>query len=106
MFFPLNTEFYVGFLITPLEMISYLFRPISLGLRLCINMIAGHILLKLGSWISWQIMKASGLLFFFQLIPLVILIPLTFLEGFVCVLQGYVFMTLVMMYLGEILNID
>lgn len=46
-FCPEGTPVLLTPLLVPIEVASYLLRPVSLGLRLCINMVAGHIILKL-----------------------------------------------------------
>jgi ATP synthase subunit 6 len=105
LFFPKNTEIYVGLLLTPIEILSYIFRPISLGLRLAINMIASHILLKIIAGLSWSLMKCSGALFLLHIVPLLILVPILLLEFFVAILQGLIFTSLLIVYLGDILSV-
>jgi ATP synthase subunit 6 len=46
LFLPSNTSFGLALLLVPIELISYIFRPISLGVRLFANLMAGHTLLK------------------------------------------------------------
>ena len=45
-FFPGGTSIALAFLLVPIELISYIFKPISLSVRLFANMMAGHTLLK------------------------------------------------------------
>jgi F-type H+-transporting ATPase subunit a len=45
LFYP-NTSFFLALLLVPIEFISYIAKPISLGVRLFINLMAGHSLLK------------------------------------------------------------
>src|SRR5688500_16454788 len=52
LFVPKGTPFLLKILIVPIELISFLVRPFSLGLRLFVAMIAGHILVKVfGSFV-------------------------------------------------------
>ena len=46
LFLPSNTSFFLALLLVPIEFISYIAKPISLGIRLFINLMAGHSLLK------------------------------------------------------------
>jgi len=46
LFLPSNTTFVLALLLIPIELISYIAKPISLGVRLFINLMAGHSLLK------------------------------------------------------------
>jgi F-type H+-transporting ATPase subunit a len=46
LFVPHGTPLLMKIIIFPIELVSFLFRPFSLGLRLFVAMIAGHILLK------------------------------------------------------------
>jgi len=45
-FFPPGSSLGLAFLLVPIELVSYIFRPISLSVRLFANMMAGHTLLK------------------------------------------------------------
>ena len=46
LFLPSNTSFVLALLLVPIELLSYIFKPISLGVRLFANLMAGHTLLK------------------------------------------------------------
>ena len=46
LFLPANTTFLLALLLVPIEFLSYIAKPISLGIRLFINLMAGHSLLK------------------------------------------------------------
>jgi ATP synthase subunit 6 len=46
LFLPAGSSFFLALLLVPIEIISYLFRPISLSVRLFANIMAGHTLLK------------------------------------------------------------
>ena len=46
LFIPSNTSFGLALLLVPIELLSYVFKPISLGVRLFANLMAGHTLLK------------------------------------------------------------
>jgi len=84
-----------------LELISYCFRPISLGVRLFANMMAGHTLVKILSGFSWSMMKQGIILSIVAFIPFGVVFALTFLEIAVAGLQAYVFTILVCIYMND-----
>ena len=83
-----------------IELISYLSRIISLSARLTINIIAGHVLLKIIiNFFNMLIMK------YFIISPLLIIliIPLFLLEIGVACIQTYIFILLTFNYLKDTL---
>nr|YP_005090318.1 ATP synthase F0 subunit 6 [Heterosigma akashiwo]ACS27137.1 ATP synthase F0 subunit 6 [Heterosigma akashiwo]ACS27176.1 ATP synthase F0 subunit 6 [Heterosigma akashiwo]AOR08495.1 ATP synthase F0 subunit 6 [Heterosigma akashiwo]AOT84804.1 ATP synthase F0 subunit 6 [Heterosigma akashiwo]AOT84846.1 ATP synthase F0 subunit 6 [Heterosigma akashiwo] len=105
LFIPSGTSLALAFLLVPIEIISYVFRPISLSLRLFANMMAGHALLKVIAGFAWSMMTAGGLLFLAHFFPLVVLILLIGLELGVAFIQAYVFTILSCMYLNDAINL-
>jgi ATP synthase subunit 6 len=105
LFLPSGTSILLAFLLVPVELISYIFKPLSLAIRLFCNMMAGHTLLKVFAGFSWSLMSFSGIIFFLHLIPLIILIPLFLLEFGVALIQAYVFSLLTCIYLNDVLNL-
>lgn len=91
LFLPSGVPLFLIPLIVFLEILSYLIRSLSLTLRLCCNMISGHILLKI---ILYAIIN----------IPLlsVLLLPILVLEFLVAFLQAYVFLVLVSGYYQDV----
>lgn len=85
-------------LMIPIEIMSYLARPITLSLRLFANMMAGHTLLKV-------IAGFVVLLGLFGFAPLAVLTVLFVLELIVAVLQAYVFAILTCIYLHDALHL-
>jgi F-type H+-transporting ATPase subunit a len=88
-----------------IELVSYMFRGISLGVRLFANMMAGHTLVKILSGFSWTMMSAGGILMVASLIPLAVVFALTFLEIGVACLQAYVFTILMCIYLNDVIHL-
>ena len=85
-------------LLIPIEIISYLSRPISLSVRLFANMLAGHTLLKVFA----GFVSALGI---FGILPLVFIIALTGLEILIAFLQAYVFAILTCLYINDALHL-
>lgn len=89
-----------------LELISYCFRALSLGIRLFANMMAGHSLVKILSGFAWTMLCMHDLLYFIgDLGPLFIVLALTGLELGVAILQAYVFTILICIYLNDAINL-
>jgi len=105
LFFPAGTSLVLALLLVPVEILSYVFRPISLGIRLFANMMAGHTLLKVFAGFAWTLMGCSGILFFSHLVPLLVLLPLLGLELAVAFIQAFVFSVLTCLYLNDSVNL-
>ncbi len=86
-------------LITIIEIISYLSRPVSLSVRLFANMMAGHTMLKVFGGFVISLGLLGGWL------PLGFSVALTGLEILVAFLQAYVFAILTCIYLNDALNL-
>lgn len=98
LFFPAGAPLATAPILIPIELISYLSRPISLSVRLFANMMVGHTLLKvLGSFAI--MMGAAGVL------PLSLLVGITALEFLVAALQAYVFTILTCIYLHDAIHL-
>ena len=87
-------------LMIPIEVISFLSRPLSLSVRLFANMLAGHIALKIFAGFVASLL-AAGVWGILSPLPLLLTIALTALEFLVAVLQAYVFAVLTCVYLTD-----
>ena len=92
-------------LLVVLELVSYCFRAISLGVRLFANMMAGHTLVKILSGFSWTMLSVGGLLQIASVLPFTVVFALTGLEIGVACLQAYVFTILTCIYLNDAINL-
>ncbi len=104
-FFPAGTPKLLAPLIIPIEVISYLSRPVSLSIRLFANMVAGHVMFEV--FATFTIMLA-GLGFFGPLIavgPVVVNVALVGFELLVACLQAYVFAILTCIYLHDAVHL-
>lgn len=88
-------------LLVVLELVSYCFRGVSLGVRLFANMMAGHTLVKILSGFAWTMLSAGGLLTIASSIPFLVVFALTGLELAVAFLQAYVFTILTCIYFHD-----
>jgi len=87
-------------LLVPIEIISFISRPISLSVRLFANMLAGHIALKIFAGFIGLLLGA-GVWAVLSPLPLALTVALTALEILVAVLQAYVFAILTCIYLND-----
>ena len=92
-------------LLVVLELVSYCFRAVSLGVRLFANMMAGHTLVKILSGFAWTMLSVGGILTVASFIPFAIVFALTGLEIGVACLQAYVFTILTCIYLNDAINL-
>ncbi len=90
-----GVPFYMHPLLIPIEVISYLSRPISLSVRLFANMLAGHTLLKVFAGF------VVTMPFFTGAFPLAFIVALTGLEILIAFLQAYVFAILTCLYIND-----
>ena len=89
-------------LLIPIEIISYLSRPISLSVRLFANMLAGHTLLKvIGSFVFGLGAISFG---FGGVLPVALISALIGLEIVIAFLQAYVFAILTCLYINDALH--
>ena len=92
-------------LLVVLELVSYCFRAVSLGVRLFANMMAGHTLVKILSGFAWTMLSVGGALAFASIIPFGVVFALIGLEIGVACLQAYVFTILTCIYLNDAINL-
>lgn len=102
LFVPSGTPLPMVFVIFPIELISFLFRPFSLGLRLFVAMIAGHILLKVLAGFVINAANASPLWGGVVGIPsFALMVGISALEVLVAGIQAYVFALLTSLYIHD-----
>ena len=90
-------------LLVPIEIISYLSRPISLSVRLFANMMAGHTLLKvIGGFVF---VLGANTFIIGGILPLAFLVALTGLEIVIAFLQAYVFAILTCLYINDAIHL-
>ncbi len=98
-FIPKGAPLWMLPLMIPIEIVSYLIRPITLSVRLFANMVAGHVMLAviggfvfaLGIWAGW--------------LPLAFITALIGLEFLIACLQAYVFTILTCIYLNDAIHL-
>jgi F-type H+-transporting ATPase subunit a len=91
-------------LVVPIEIISFLSRPLTLSLRLFANMLAGHIMLKVFAGFVVTMSTAGALGVVASILPMGMTVALIALEFLVAFLQAYVFALLTCIYLNDALH--
>ncbi len=105
-FFPEGAPKALAPLIIPIEVISYLSRPISLSVRLFANMVAGHVMLKVFATFVVMIGSAAGVLGLVgAALPMAMNVALVGFEILVAFLQAYVFAILTSIYLHDAVHL-
>lgn len=99
LFYPSGTPIFIVPLLVLIEFVSYIARVFSLAIRLFANITAGHILVKILSWLTWMILDFLIL----SSISFIIISSLWILEFFISILQAYVFLTSLCLYLNDVL---
>ena len=92
-------------LLVTIELISYLARNVSLGLRLAANITAGHMLLSILSGFVYNIMNSGFIFFILGLIPLLFIIAFSGLELAIAFIQAQVFVVLTSSYIKDGLDL-
>ena len=105
LFIPHGTPKVMIPLIFMVEFISFLVRPFSLGLRLFVAMIAGHILMEVfGSFIVSGF-SGGPLGWGVGILSFLFIVGVAALELLVCAIQAYVFALLTTLYLNDAINL-
>lgn len=105
-FMPHGAPIALAPILIPIEVLSYLSRPISLSIRLFANMMAGHTMLKVFAGFSVSLTAALGFGgFVMGLVPVAINVALVAFEILVAFLQAYVFTILTCLYIRDALEL-
>lgn len=107
LFVPHGAPWWMLPILIPVEFVSFMVRPFSLGLRLFVAMTAGHILLKVlgGFVINGMNAEALWVAPIVSLPSFVLMIGISALELLVAVIQAYVFALLTSLYLNDAVNL-
>lgn len=104
LFMPAGVPPLLAPVIVPIEIVSYISRPVSHSVRLFAVMLAGHITLKVFAGFVVALGGLGALGFVGALLPLAMTVTLTGLELLMSVIQAYIFTMLTCMYLNDALN--
>lgn len=106
LFVPHGTPLPMVFVIAPIEFVSFMVRPFSLGLRLFVAMTAGHILLKvLAGFVINSTNAGLGYGLLVGIPSFTLMVGISALELLVAGIQAYVFALLTSLYLNDAVNL-
>jgi F-type H+-transporting ATPase subunit a len=100
-----KAPFVLLILLVPIEIISFLTRPLSLSVRLFANMLAGHTMLAVFAGFVVALGSAGGIFTGLAIAPMLLIVAIYLLELLVAFLQAYVFAILTCIYLNEALHL-
>lgn len=92
-------------LLVPIEIISFLSRPLSHSIRLFANMLAGHAMLFMFGTFVVGLAAAGGAISLLSALPLLGIVVVSALEFLIAFLQAYVFAILACIYLNDALHL-
>jgi len=104
LFVPAGVPAYVLPIVVPIEIVSFISRPISHSVRLFANVLAGHITVKVFAGFIMSLGSLGVLGFLGASLPLLMTIAITALEFLVAALQAYVFAVLTAMYINDAIH--
>lgn len=104
-FIPSGTPLALVPLLVLIELISYIARAFSLGIRLFANITAGHTLMKILSTFLYQMFTGGVIMFIVTLIPFALFLAITGLELAVSFIQAYVFTLLLLSYIKDAIEL-
>ncbi len=101
LFVPSGVPWPMLILLIPIEIISFISRPVSLSVRLFANLLGGHMALKIFAGFIGTLLAAGAGYALLSPLPLALTVALTALEVLVAALQAYVFAVLTCIYLSD-----
>lgn len=105
LFAPSGVPLALQFLIVPIELLSFLIRPITLSVRLFANMVAGHLMLKVFAGFSTMVLGLGLGGIAVGLVPMFFNVAIYALELLVALLQAYIFAILSAIYLKDTVDL-
>ncbi|MCG8354434.1 MAG: F0F1 ATP synthase subunit A [Kiloniellales bacterium] len=104
-FLPAGTPIYLAPILVLIELISYRFRPITLGVRIFANILAGHIMIKLFADFCVMLTEALGATGMgLSLVPVLMMAVLYGFEVMIFLVQSYIFILITSLYIRDALH--
>ena len=105
LFVPPNIPLAMLILIVPLEIISFLIRPLTLSMRLFANMMAGHMIMKVFAGFAVMLVGGGTVGYFMVALPVAVNVGVYALELLVAMLHAYIFTVLTCAYLKDTVDL-
>jgi len=104
-FLPAGTPMYLAPMLVFMEVISYLFRPVTLGVRIFANILAGHIMIKLFGDFNVMLIDALGFKgVAVTVFPVILMVIFYAFEVMVFLIQSYIFILITSLYIRDALR--
>jgi F-type H+-transporting ATPase subunit a len=104
LFVPKGVPMVILPLVTVIEVLSFLTRPVSHSIRLFANMLAGHIALQIFAGFVIMLAGLGAVGWFAAILPFAMIVALCALELLVAVLQAFIFTLLTCIYLNDAIH--
>ena len=104
-FLPPGCPIWIVPMLIGIELISYIFRAISISVRLFANIMAGHSLFKILAGFAWTMIAAGGVGYIGSGVILVSILAFTGLEVAIAFIQAYIFALLTCLYLNDAIHL-
>lgn len=101
LFVPGGTPLPLVPLLVLIELLSYVARAVSLGLRLSANILAGHLLMIILAGLTLNLMSINVFTLVFGFVPLAGILAILCLEFAIAMIQSYVWAVLTCSYLKD-----
>lgn len=105
LFLPPGVPMWLAPLVIPLEILTFLTRPVTLAMRLFANMMAGHLVLKVFAGFSVAMIGAGGAMAVVGILPALFNVVFILFEVLIAFLQAYIFAVLCCIYLKDTVEI-
>lgn len=104
-FLPDGIPLYAAPIVVIVEVVSYLFRPVTLGVRIFANILAGHIMLKLFGDFCGMLVDGLGPLGLpLTIVPVAMMVVIYAFEAVIFFIQAYIFMVITSFYLRDAIH--
>ncbi|MGH1455352.1 MAG: F0F1 ATP synthase subunit A [Alphaproteobacteria bacterium] len=105
LFLPPNVPWWLVAFVVPIEIISFFVRPITHSVRLCANMMAGHLILKVILGFSVAAVGMGSYWSILAILPMLVDVAFLVFELLVACIQAYVFAILSCVYLKDTVDL-
>jgi len=104
-FVPAGTPLMLVPVLVLIELISYIARAVSLGVRLFANLVSGHCLILILGGFLYSGLTSGAVIFIATLVPITLFLLIVGLEIAVSFIQAYVFTILVCIYVKDSIDL-
>ena len=104
-FIPPGCPMWIVPMLIGIELVSYIFRVVSIAVRLFANVMAGHALFKILAGFAWTMLSAGILGYIGSFAILSFILVFTALEVAIAFIQAYIFTLLTCLYMADAIHL-